>query len=102
MVSFKRIPITDVEHRSSRKEIPNHPKGVYRLLNDTYEVVYVGKGNIRDRLYRHIVEDLPKRKHHYKFAEYAIVEDPDKLESTLIKDLRPRFNNKDNKRYYQP
>lgn len=102
MLLFNEVSIADIENRGRRKVIPNYPEGIYLIFNEANQVVYVGSGKIRDRLYDHVIRNRTNRKNHYKFARYAIVERPDVLECTLIKALRPRFNQKYNERYFQP
>lgn len=63
-------PIFEISSlRADSKEIPLEAKGIYRYL-DKEEVVYIGKGCIRERLYE------PQRKE-WKFdtIEYSIIKD---------------------------
>ena len=63
------------EKRNARESanIPSGVVGIYRYVRENGEIVYIGRGNIRDRL------NSPERKDwDFDTIEYSIVKDPDK------------------------
>ncbi len=62
--------------REDKSQLKDNIKGIYRYLDDRGEIVYIGKGNIKDRL------SEPARKDwKFHFVEYSAVEkDEEQLE----------------------
>jgi hypothetical protein len=62
------------EQRNAREseKIPADAIGIYRYLRDGSEVVYIGRGHIRDRL-----AEAKRKDWDFDTIEYSIVKDPD-------------------------
>ena len=62
------------EERKAREsgDIPIDAMGIYRYLNDDRQIVYIGRGRIRERLAATEREDWD-----FSVVEYSIVADPD-------------------------
>ena len=75
---------------NSQSSIPDGAIGIYRYKNSLDEVIYIGKGNIRDRL------RAPERKDwDIQKVEYSLISDRDemsKYESYHLTEYQNKFN----------
>jgi len=62
------------EERKAREsaDIPSDASGIYRYVRDTGEIVYIGRGNIKNRLMSPEREDWE-----FDVVEYSLLENPD-------------------------
>jgi hypothetical protein len=82
------------EERKAREStnIPSDAVGIYRYLRENGEIVYIGRGNIRDRL-----NSDERRDWDFDIVEYSIVKDPDeqvKWEAYWLKKYKEKNNGK--------
>lgn len=109
IMSAKDNDIIEFDAKAFIKTLPNLP-GVYRMLNHKHEVIYVGKArNLKKRVASYFLRhhDSPKTTAlvaQITNIEITITHSENEaliLESTLIKELQPRYNIvfKDDKSY---
>jgi hypothetical protein len=62
------------ENRRAREsaDIPSEARGIYRYLRANKEIVYIGRGAIRNRL-----NDPDRQEWDFDIVEYSVIEDPD-------------------------
>ncbi len=66
-------PSFEIRNARESMKIPEDATGVYRYVRENGEVVYIGRGNIRDRL------NSPERSSwDFDSIEYSLVQDPDR------------------------
>ena len=65
-------PAFEIRKARESKEIPSDEVGIYRYLTDKGQIVYIGRGSIKDRL------NSPDRSEWtFDVVEYSLVADPD-------------------------
>jgi len=69
---FNIIP--SFEYRSTPDDLPDYVTGIYRYLNQK-EVIYIGKGNIKER-----VKSADRKDWGIQHVEYSVITDKDEME----------------------
>ena len=75
MFYFKVIP--NFEKKSKTNELPEKDKGIYRYINSSNEIIYIGIGGIKDRF---ASDDRKSWINEVKEIQYSVIEDKDERE----------------------
>ena len=84
--TFSIIPV--FEYNATIDSIPDQVYGIYRYLNEMGEIIYIGKGNIKNR-----AKSIDRQEWGIKTVEYSILNDPEersKYEAIHIRDFEDR------------
>lgn len=103
MFYFKVIP--NFEKKSKTNELPEKDKGIYRYINSSNEIIYIGIGGIKDRF---ASDDRKSWINEVKEIQYSVIEDKDereKYENIYLKLYKnehgtlPKYNKNSGKNY---